>query len=268
MASDLVDHRLDDSGTEKALAHLTRCPECSAVVAAERQQRQLSARLEVPSAPEELRARLVALPARYADHPTPAVALDHARRRRAPMRLAVAGAAVTGAGLGVLALLGGPEHVTPVAAIGTQGLAQPVSVLMPDAASGDPLEISSAWPSGWPQPADLPPGVSITSSQVDSTGALVVDLERAGVLYTVIQRWGYLELDDAQVEERAAVGAVEAHAVGSWWVAQSGPTVVAVSGTAGRVDARELLESFPEAEPESGPVARLARGWEVLTGDA
>jgi anti-sigma factor RsiW len=136
----LADGSLPPLETDRALAHVTGCPDCRAVLDAERRTKKLLADLPPPTADPALLARLLEMPRTsfLAPVPLPVAAPRHANRRMAALSFAACAAAVATIGSGWIlggssGGGGGPSVVPATPALEREHAATTTELLLPDA---------------------------------------------------------------------------------------------------------------------------------------
>jgi hypothetical protein len=282
----LVDGDLRPGLLDDVVAHAAACPPCRERVEAERWTRcRLAAAGDLrPS--EDLTARLLAMSAHGAlrsssDWPEASRAPWRGRRRMAWLgAVAVTGAAAVGG----LYVLGGPVRPgldpadiamaaaqvpassTVRAVAADSGAAAFVGAVDADA---DGTAAALAWmrEEGWTTPAVVPATLVVSDLRYAPDGMLVMELAGQESLVTVLEWRGTLEdavLSDAMPLE---LGGGDAYLVSTApWTAvkQSGAVAVAVVCRGSLHAGRQVMAAIPYAEPGSGPVVRIARGWQAL----
>ena len=267
---DLVDGRLAPAAAELVLMHVARCPDCAGELTALRRARQVLA-ADVPAAPAELTARLLALgtcpPAPRATGSLsvplpgsrPAVSLEgygSGSRRTWWAAVPVAAAAVVIA----LVALGEPRTVVPtdhpalaLAALGGSGTAAAVTPALATEALGSPL----------------PEGFDVVSVSEGPDGRVeVLVATPAGARIVVESAAGRLPDDLAEDHPVTDLGGRTVvvlsqepfHAV---W--QCGDLVMGVVAPDAAVVA-DLVAALPGEDFDGGTVARVVRGWNVVAG--
>ncbi len=129
------------------------------------------------------------------------------------------------------------------------------------------------WMSGtdWTCPAGLPTGYEVTAARLVGDAGSVLEVDLAGPDGNMVLTEQRGRLDGA------ALTGVRRHAVGDrmvyvltsqpWHgVWQSGDTIVSVVSEAATPSVTALVGGFPADGYDDGPVARLARGWDLVTG--
>ena len=124
---------------------------------------------------------------------------------------------------------------------------------------------------GWSCPEDLPVGYRVTAVRVGGEDGEILEVDLAGPDGRVVLTEQRGRLDVASlgpVEERTIDGrtlyVLSRHPWHAVW--QSDDTVVSIVSEAPQERARTVVERFPVAEYDDGLTARLARGWDTLTG--
>ncbi|MBO0901574.1 zf-HC2 domain-containing protein [Cellulomonas sp. zg-ZUI22] len=290
--SALVDGQLDAAATERALAHVATCGQCSRELAAARDARRaLAAAAEDPVVPTaDLTARLLSLSAQ-AVPPAPGprdpfavaggaalpYAATHALRgdvvtRRTPVRLVVGSVAGLGAVAAALFVLGERPVVTPTS--------HPAAVLGllahasdgPAAGTSPADDDTVAWlrRHGWTFPGTLPEGwrVGAVTWSSGSPQVLSVEVECPAGTFVVTEQQGRLDtaaLAGAPVRE---VGGRQVHvlSVEPWHVAwQSEATVVQVVAAQDDGDVDALVAAFPSGGYDDTVTGRISRGWQTVS---
>lgn len=270
---DLVDGRLGPAAAETVLMHVARCPDCAEELAALRRARQALA-ADIPAAPAELTARLLALgacpPAPRASgsvsvplpgsrSAVPLVGIGSARRTWWAA-LPVAAAAVV---IGLVAL-GEPRTVVPsdhpalaLAALG----GSPAAAAVTASATTDLATEALGGP--------LPEGFTVVDASEGPEGRLdLLVTTPAGARIVVERAAGRLAdgltLDHpvAELGGRAVVVLSQEpfHAV---W--QCGDVVMGVVAP-DAASVADLVAALPGEEFDGGAVARVVRGWNVVAG--
>lgn len=282
-----VDGQLPAAKAERLESHLAVCAQCSREVGDERRARSmLLAARDVAPGPD-LAARILAgacpppaAPpvARRESHPDlrpdtegrafPALTGDLRRRRRA-WRWAAVSVAVVALGVVGLSELGRPPLVSPdtqrVTALGTLALAPVPGVVGVSATTGSATVLADLARDGWVVPARLPDGVSLASHRVEG-GVLELDLDTPAGPVVVVERRGTLAAELAEHTVVSLAGRTVYVLTSEPWhvAAQVGDVVVEVYAPDDDGPALDVLTSL-EDDDRSTLVARLARGWSVLT---
>jgi anti-sigma factor RsiW len=283
LVSALADGQLAPRETERALAHVARCPLCAAELEHARSaRRRLSQAAEVAPAPD-LTARLLALsesipstqgdPLRAREHDdtwavpdawrttlTGDVAAAASRRRR--HRVALVGAAGAGVIGCTLFALGQAPVVSPEAS-----RAAALTTLSGVATTGStPASVGDLSASGLVAPGALPDGYLLSAVQVDGDVAQI-DLTGPDGSVVVREQPGRLAED---ATDRLSVGDAREVVVLSrdpWHVAwQDGDVVVEVTTDAPEDVLVEVVAAFPGHDYDAGVLPRLSRGWSTVTG--
>jgi len=246
----LADGQLSPAVTEKVLEHVAVCRPCAAELAAERRARQVLAQAEC-EVPRGLAARLRTI----AEQPLPAEPARHPSLRTAAL---VSLGGVLGAGVLASALFvaGSPREVRPsftdASALSTLGTA-------PDAPAAAAVVLGASR-------TDVPAGdFTVTSRSALARGELV-QLAGHGGHVVLVTRAGRLDASAVahlapDEEGRYVLDEEPYHAV---W--QSGERVVELVTDLRPAQVLELVAHFPADELATGPLARIARGWSVVTG--
>ena len=282
-----VDGQLPPAKAERLESHLVVCADCARELSDERRARSmLLAARDVAPGPD-LAARILAgaspapptQPApRRACHPDlrpdtdgrafPALTGELRHSRRA-WRWAAASVAVVGLGVVGLSELGRPPLVNPdperVSALGTLGLAPVPGVVGISATTGSATVLADLARGGWVVPARLPDGVSLASHR-NEHDVLELDLDTPAGPVVVVERRGTLAAELAQHTAVSVAGrTVYVLTSEPWHVAtQVGDVVVEIYAPDDDGPALDVLASLEDDE-RSALVARVARGWSVLT---
>lgn len=278
----LVDGDLGAHEVDAVVAHVAVCRQCRDQVLDARATRTLLllARGGDLRPSPELTARLLAMGAPGAPfdggaHPDLQPA--HPLRRLRWLGAVTAGAAAV---VGLYVLGGslppgpGPADIL-AAAVPVAQAAAPARGAIPVAATGgagaasDRTATALAWlrEQGWTVPVVVPATLEVVDVRQSSDGLLVMELAGRQTHVMVLQWRG--RLDPALAAGvPLALGGGDAHLVSSSpWTAvkQSGSVVVAVVCHGPSRAGRQVMAAIPQAEPDMGPVARIGRGWDVLT---
>ena len=177
--------------------------------------------------------------------------------------------AVVGLGVVGLSELGRPPLVNPdperVSALGTLGLAPVPGVVGVSATTGSASVLADLARGGWVVPARLPDGVSLASHR-NEHDVLELDLDTPAGPVVVVERRGTLAAELAQ-HTAVSVAGRKVYLLTSepWHVAtQVGDVVVEIYAPDDDGPALDVLASLEDDE-RSPLVARVARGWSVLT---
>jgi len=124
---------------------------------------------------------------------------------------------------------------------------------------------------GWTAPADIPTGYEVTAARLTGDGDALLELDLAGPDGRIVLTEQRGRLDAAAfavAPERAFGDRVVYVLTRQPWHAvwQSGDTVVSIVSEASAGAVGELVAGFPAAGYDDGLWARLARGWDTVTG--
>ncbi len=266
----LADGQLSPATAEKVLEHVASCRPCAAELAAERRARRMLADSSCADVPADLAARLRTI----GEQPVPAaptVAQPHPYRRLGA--LTAVGSLVGASALATaLFVVGGPRDTVPAftdsGALASLGLVSDAPRVSSAAAATTAATFVTA---AAPTATELPDGVFTVTAQrplVDDRGSVVELVGRGGHVVLATQSG---RLDAASVahlepveHSGAALYVLTTEPFHAVW--QSGEHVVELVTDLPSQQVGELVAHFPADEYDVGPLARLARGWSVVTG--
>ncbi|QCB94339.1 zf-HC2 domain-containing protein [Cellulomonas shaoxiangyii] len=296
--SALVDGQLDAAATERALAHVARCPLCAGELAAARAARRALAAADEVRPTDDLTARLLSLcaqepavppgpaardpfavPASGSPHRGQALPRDatHALRgdvvgRRASRRLVLGSVAGVGAVAAMLFALGARPAVAPsshpAAVLGL--LAADGRDAGTDAVPVSPDSVTWLRGHGWTFPRELPADWRVRAIRWsgDDRRVLEVELDAPSGTVVVTEQQGRLDTAALAGAPVRTVGGRQVHVLSTepllvaW---QSESTVVQVVGPEDDEDVDAIVGAFPAGGYDDTVVGRIGRGWQTVT---
>ncbi|HWS57604.1 MAG TPA: hypothetical protein VN257_03625, partial [Actinotalea sp.] len=151
----------------------------------------------------------------------------------------------------------------------TRGAAGDVQEVAAAADEGDGTAMAIAWmrEHGWSPPDVVPSDLEIVDLRQRADGVLEVELAGEDAHVVVLERHGVLEPAALADAAPIVLGDVRAHlvSVAPWSaVMQSGDSVVVVVCEGTPIDGLRMLAAMPATPADTGAVARVARGWDVV----